>query len=314
MRVLMIGGTRYLGRAITERLAARGDEVTVANRGQTAWDLPEGVERLTADITEPGSLARAVEGRTFDAAVHMIAMDAARAGAVLEAVHDKVGHYVQCGSTGVYMPLKYCPADEEHPIDPPSDKRGGFNGKWAADQEAMRLCEEHSLPLTICRPTNVIGAGAVPIDIWGARDPKFFQRMLDGKRISIPNDGEALLQPGHVGDIADGFVAALDRPEKAGVYNLSCRYAITLNYYVQLLGEALGRKPKTRHVPVKKLIKKYEKKGKLTGRGLRFLAAHMCFTMAKAERELDYDPQMLPEDSVAENVQWMFDEGIISKK
>jgi nucleoside-diphosphate-sugar epimerase len=109
MRVLMIGGTRYLGRAITERLAARGDEVTVANRGQTACDLPAGVERVTADITEPGSLERALEGRTFDAAVHMIAMDAERARAVIEALRERVGHSVHCGSTGVYMPLSYVP-------------------------------------------------------------------------------------------------------------------------------------------------------------------------------------------------------------
>jgi nucleoside-diphosphate-sugar epimerase len=313
MKVLMIGGTRYLGRAITSRLAARGDEVTVANRGQTAWDLPEGVQRMTADITQPGSLERALEGRTFDAAVHMIAMDAERARAVIEAIHDKVGHYVHCGSTGVYMPLSYVPADEEHPIDPPPDDQGGFNGKWAADQEAMRLCDQHSLPLTICRPTNVIGAGAVPIDIWGARDPRFFQRILDGKEVSIPNDGQALLQPGHVGDIADGFLAALDRPQKAGAYNLSCRYAITLDYYVALLGEALGREPKVEHVPVGKLISDYEPKGKLTARGILFLAAHMCFTMAKAERELGYDPKMRPEDSVVENVRWMFDEGIIDR-
>jgi len=312
MKVLMIGGTRYLGRAITQRLAARGDAVTVANRGQTEWDLPAGVERVAADIMEPGSLAQAVEGMTFDAAVHMIAMDAARARVVIEAIHDKVAHYVQCGSTGVYMPLKYLPADEEHPIDPPSDEMGGFNGKWAADQEAMQLCAAYSLPLTICRPTNVIGAGAVPIDLWGARDPRFFQRIIEGRKISVPNDGEALLQPGHVGDIADGFVLALDRPDRLGVFNLSCRYAITLNYYLELLGDALGCEPEVQYVPAEKLVKKYEPKGKLTGRGLRFLAAHMCFTMAKAERELGYDPKMRPEDSVAENVRWMFDEGIIT--
>ncbi len=50
MRVLVIGGTRYLGSAIVQRLAARGDEVTVANRGQTAGELPLGVAQVTCDI------------------------------------------------------------------------------------------------------------------------------------------------------------------------------------------------------------------------------------------------------------------------
>jgi nucleoside-diphosphate-sugar epimerase len=42
MRVLIIGGTKFIGRRITEDLAARGDDVTVAHRGQTEPDgLPE---------------------------------------------------------------------------------------------------------------------------------------------------------------------------------------------------------------------------------------------------------------------------------
>ena len=134
MRVLVIGGTRYLGRAIVQRLAARGDEVTVANRGQTASDLPLGVAQVTCDIDEPGSLPAALEGLDFDAAVHMIAMNGTRARTVLEDLRGRIGHYVQCGSTGVYMPLQVVPADEDHPVDPPSERPGrDFQGLGRRD-------------------------------------------------------------------------------------------------------------------------------------------------------------------------------------
>ena len=178
-------------------------------------------------------------------------------------------------------------------------------------EETAWLCAEYEIPLTIVNPTCVVGAGAVPIDIWGARDPKFFQRLLDGKRITIPNDGQGLIQLGNVADIADCFVLALDNPDRTGVYNASSRYAITHNYYVELLGQALGVAPRVRHMPVEKIIKRWPKK--LTPRGIRFFAAHMCFTMRKAERELGYDPKITPEMSVEESVRWMLDEGLITR-
>ena len=138
MKVLVIGGTRHLGLAIVNRLAARGDQVTVANRGRTPSELPQGVQRVEANLSEPGSLATALEGRTFDAAVHMIAYSSDRAREALAALRGKIGHYVQCGSTGVYAPLSYVPGDEEHPTDPPPEF-GGFRGKADADEEALQL-------------------------------------------------------------------------------------------------------------------------------------------------------------------------------
>ena len=312
MKILVIGGTRHLGRALVARLAARGDQVTVANRGVTPGELPPGVQRIKADLSQPGDLDRALAGRAFDAAVHMIASSTQGAHDVLEVLAGKVGHYLQCGSTGIYAPLSYIPADEEHPTNPPPEF-GGFALKLQADEAALQFCGEHSLPVTILRPTNIIGAGDVPIDIWGARNPAFFQRIIDGELISIPNDGRALLQPGYVGDLADAFVAALDRPQMAGIYNISCRYAITLNHYVELLADALGGKPTVEHVPADELIGRHSGSGKLDVSGLLFLCEHMCFSLAKAARDLGYCPQMQPQDSVEENVRWMLDQRIIVK-
>ena len=164
MKVLIVGGTRFLGREIMERLVGRGDDVTVVHRGRTKCDLPAGVTDLTADIEEDGSLAAALDGLSFDTCVHMIAMSGPRAQAVIDVVQDRVDHYVQCGSTGVFMPLQYVPGDEDHPVNPPPDEWGGFNGKVASDRMARELCTTYDLPLTILRPTAIIGPGTIPLD------------------------------------------------------------------------------------------------------------------------------------------------------
>jgi len=312
MNILIIGGTNHIGPYMVQRLLARGDRVTVVNRGSRHTRLPEGVERLTADIYQEGALAQAVGDRTFAAAIHMIAGSAQSTRVVLEPLRGKIGRYLHCGSTGVFAPLARVPGDETCPQNPPVEF-GGFEGKVQADNEARRLCAEYGLSLVILRPTNVGGPGNVPIDIWGNRKPAFFQRIIDGQVISIPNDGRGLLQIVHADDMARSFVLALDRPEVAGDFNISCSYAITLNRYAEILGEALGRAPVVEHVPMEELIRLYGDTGKLSVGGLLFLCEHMCFDLRRAREQLGYVAQFEPEDSVPETVQWMFDEGIISK-
>ncbi len=317
MDVLIVGGTRFLGLNITRRLAERGDNVTVANRGQTSWERPEGVEQIVADVSQEGSLATALRGRTFDVAIHMIAMSASSAAAVLEPLSGKIGHCVQCGSVGVYAPLHYLPADENHPTQPreigPDNQYVGFSHKLAADAEAARLCEQAAIPLTVLRPTAIVGPGAVPIDIWGDRKPERFQAMLDGEVVQVPNDGRALIHFGHVADLADAFVLALDQPHKPGIYNISSEYAITLNYYLQLLGDALGRTPSIEYVPMTELLRRHPDRAELNERGLRFICEHMCCSIEKAKRVLGYGPERTPERAVEESVRWMMDSGLIGR-
>jgi nucleoside-diphosphate-sugar epimerase len=312
MNILIIGGTNHIGPYLVQRLVDRGDSVTTVNRGHRNEGLPAGVECLAADIYQEGALAQAVGERTFDAAIHMIAGSANSTRVVLEPLRGKIGRYLHCGSTGVFAPLSRVPGDETCTQNPPPEF-GGFDGKVQADNEARRLCAEYGLPLVILRPTNVGGPGNVPLDVWGDRQPAFFQRIIDGQVISIPNDGRALLQIVHADDMARSFVLALERPEVAGDFNISCSYAITLNRYAEILGEALGRAPVVEHVPMEELIRLYGETDKLSVGGLQFLCEHMCFDLRKAREQLGYVPQFEPEDSVPQTVGWMFDKGFIHR-
>jgi nucleoside-diphosphate-sugar epimerase len=310
MKVLVIGGTNHIGPYLVQQLAGRGDTVTMVNRGRSKTVVPDSVERLTADINEEGALAQVIAGRAFDAVMHMIPGGEHNTRTVIEAVAGKTERYLHCGSTGVFAPLPRFPGDETCPQNPPAEF-GGFDAKVIADNTARRLCAEHGLSLVILRPTNVGGPGNVPLDIWGSREPAFFQRIIDGKLISIPNDGRTLLQPVHAADMARSFVLALDHPDVADDFNISCSYAITLNRYVELLAEALGRPAVVEHVPMEELIARYAGTDKLNVAGLLFLCEHMCFDLSKARRLLGYVPKHEPEASVPQTVKWMFDQGIL---
>lgn len=312
MKVLIIGGTAFSGRSQARFLHERGDEVVVANRGRTAHDLPDGIERWKIDINQPETLRQALGDRTFDAAVHMIPMGVEPTATILEILRGHIGRYLHCGSTGVYAPLRLCPADENHPTDPP-EELGGFRSKLGSDETAARLCTEWGLSYAILRPTNIMGPGDVPIDIWGARNPKFFQRVLDGKVISIPDHGQTLLQPVHKDDLARGFVGALDHPEATGAFNITSEYAVTLDHYVQTVGTILGKEPVVEHVSSDELMRLYPDPAKLNPAGLRFLRLNMCFSIDKARCQLGYVPQWTPEDALEHNIEWLAAEGLISR-
>ena len=83
MRVLVIGGTNFIGPHVVRALLAAGHEVTVFNRGKTDADLPAAVTRLTGDRAE-GDLA-ALAGAEFDATIDMCGYFPRAVEAVLDA-------------------------------------------------------------------------------------------------------------------------------------------------------------------------------------------------------------------------------------
>ncbi|MCU1693528.1 MAG: hypothetical protein JWM64_2619, partial [Frankiales bacterium] len=82
MRLLVLGGTRFVGRALVAESLARGHDVTALNRGSTP--LPVGVALLRADRTDVGALEQVLHGHAFDGVVDTwagapsVARDAAR--------------------------------------------------------------------------------------------------------------------------------------------------------------------------------------------------------------------------------------------
>src|SRR4051794_29681157 len=101
MRLLVLGGTHHVGRAVVETALARGDEVTTINRG-ISRAAAKGVEALVADRTDPGALRQVVAGREWDAAIDTwsgapcVVSDSSRLLA------GRAGHYTYVSSISVY--------------------------------------------------------------------------------------------------------------------------------------------------------------------------------------------------------------------
>ncbi len=301
MKVLIIGGTRFLGLAIARALRREGHQVSVFHRGHTRAALPEGVREILGDKSDEAAVKQALGGH--DALVDTVcsAQDVLKIARIAPA---GLKRWVHCGSVGVYAPAVGIPSLEDDPCDPP-DPLGGFRSKLEQDQALMAT----GLPVVSLRACNIYGPGDVPLETLGGRNPQWFRDTAAGKEIVIPNDGRGLLQPGHVADLAEAFVLALVEKAAVGrIYNMAPPQAVTLNQYADLLKEALGSKSPVRHVPMEEIVASGS-----TGfeAGLRFVCEHMCVGVGRIERELGWRAETPLDRGLAENIAAMRRAGIL---
>ena len=150
MKVLVFGGTRFMGRYVAQALLDAGCTVTVANRGTRAA-MPA-VESVACDRSVPGALD-AFRDRRFDAVIDFSAYPSswvAQAGAVFA---GHVSRYIFISSCAVYSESQRFPVTEDFPLGPPHPHE-----QYAAEKiRSERLLVEFSRqvhPLNVARWTN----------------------------------------------------------------------------------------------------------------------------------------------------------------
>ena len=246
MRVLVMGGTQFNGRALVSELVRAGHDVTVCNRGRTPTELPAGVRRLIGDRTDPQSLRDALGGTEWDCVHDLTAYHPPDVEIMLELLDGRTGHYVFASSTVIYAASDVLPVGEDD-----GDERGADQNEYGLQK---LLCEdllraahaERGFPATTVVFSMVFGPHNTLYD----REQRMFARLLSGRPVLVPGDGTTLLQLGHVDDQARALEQMMGKPVTFGRrYNLTGRYAVTRNGYIDLAEQATGRSAQRLTIP-----------------------------------------------------------------
>jgi 2'-hydroxyisoflavone reductase len=191
MRILFVGGTRFVGRAMVDSAIARGHEVTLLHRGKTNDPGLDGVEHLLADRNGDLSL---LAGREFDATVDVCAYVPRHVTTLAAALGGRGGHHVLVSSVSAYAEPGQPGYDETAPLarldDPSVEEVTGetYGGLKVLCEEAA--AEAHgSEGLAVVRPTYVIG----PHDYTG-RFTWWVQRIAAGGEVLAPGPHDAPMQ------------------------------------------------------------------------------------------------------------------------
>ena len=298
MKVLVLGGTGWVGHHIVLDLAKNGYDVTVASRGTKAEahyaePVPASSRRVVVDKNNAAQMKELLQER-FEIIIDSVP--------TLDSIDNVfkyatgLRHYLHCSSTGGYAPLPFVPCNETAYYS--GDAGPGWKKKAVCDAKIMELFNVYGFPGTVIRPCYITGGGdCLPLDNLGGRDPEFLPSIIAGTPLEVPNDGSALLQPIHVKDLARSFRLAIENRRSIGErYNICLAHALPLKDYIALNGEAIGKKVNLEFVPLDELLIRHPDNPV----GLRFVATHMCFTIEKAQTEIGYEPKYTPEEAICE--------------
>ncbi len=301
--VLILGGSRFLGREIAQAFLHNGDAVSIMNRGHRA-PLGGVDEVLTCDKDDRAAFEKVLLRRRWDVVVDTILHDEDLAF-VIKTVGSGIGHFIHTGSLGVYGKATRLPATEDLPLKEGSDEGDVvFDNKLRQDQVLIRAFQENAFPATLLRQSYIYGAGDIPLEGWGGRSLAFFKMLLKGEPIALPGDGRALLHPGHVHDLARAFVQAAQHPHSIGqIYNVAGPGAVMMRDYLGLIARLLGVEPRFEWGSVPEVIARHGEH--LNERGLRFSCQHMCASTLKAKEQLNWSPRISLERGLQENLDWL---------
>ncbi len=238
MRLLIIGGTSFLGRATAVEALRRGDTVTTFNRGKSGPDV-EGVEALRGDRADDAALEQ-LTGREFDGVVDTCGFVPRVVGKAAQTLAEGAGHYafVSSISASGTWPGKVARDDDEGP--PCASDAGPDDGDYgvlkAGCERAVR--EAFGDRSTIARAGLILG----PHENVG-RLPWWLHRMARGGEVLAPGDREVTMQLIDARDLAAYLLDSI-ATHTSGTYNVSAPTGnATMRSFLAAAAEATGADP-----------------------------------------------------------------------
>jgi len=249
-RILVIGGTSFMGLRLVWRLLAQDDDVTILTRGRTADPFANRVQRLVADRTTD-ALSQPLSPLEFDAAIDFSAFTADDVRRAVTALEGRVGHYVFISSGASYLTRLGAEIPVTHPLtegewfgplsqppDSPEDRPSWQYGsdKRRAEEVLIEAFQTRGFPSTRIRLPNVNGE----------RDPtrrleSYLWRLLDGGPVLMPDGGDAVMRHVYSADVVNALASLAGNPRTLGkAYNFCQTEQPRLHEFLAVLAQLLG--------------------------------------------------------------------------
>ena len=261
MKVLVIGGTKFLGYYLTRTLLEEGFEVTLFNRGITPDDFGSSVKRVYGNRKDYKKFYETFRREKFDVVVDLIAYEPEDVEVIEKTFHDRVGQYIFISTGQVYLITenKHQPAREEDyyqklipcPKGEEAAYEYGLKKRQIEDylEEAYRL---RKFPSVRFRCPIIEGPRDYTLRLYS-----YLLRIDDGYPIVIPENGDNIIRHVYVKDVARALVSVLGVEKTRGkVYNLAQEEVVRLSEFLRLIARLMGKTIQLVKVPERELLEK----------------------------------------------------------
>ncbi|GAA0921481.1 NAD-dependent epimerase/dehydratase family protein [Nonomuraea longicatena] len=219
MRLLILGGTWFLGRAVAELAIERGHDVTTFTRGRSGTDVP-GTVPVRGDRTSGTDLTRLAGTGSWDAVVDTSGMTPAMVETAAVSLAEAVAFYVFTSTVNVFQGWPLTPLDDASPLrvyTPDGPAGESVADRYGREKVGAEQAVTRSFPgrAALLRPGVIVG----PYEYVG-RIPWWLRRLARGGRVLAPGTPDQAIQPIDVRDVA---TFALDTAEehRTGSFNLA---------------------------------------------------------------------------------------------
>lgn len=253
LRVLLIGGTGFIGRLLVAELLRKDHQVTVMHR-RSKHTFSKRVGNLVADRNDAASVKKAIGSTRYDA-VYDNAYDWERGstGAQIEATaqlfEGHVGRYIFMSSVAAYGDgLNHHEGDALAPDD---HNNSYIRNKAMSERALFRMHQRSGFPVVTLRPPYIYG----PENPF-YREAFFWDRYRAGRPVILPSDGHRLMQFIFVKDLVSVAVKVLEQRNAIGhAFNVANAKAVTQNELVHELAKAANvKEPLIISVPRDKIV------------------------------------------------------------
>jgi nucleoside-diphosphate-sugar epimerase len=301
MRVLVIGGTMFIGRLLVAELLKAGHEVTVLHR-KPKHDLGKKVQNLMADRNDPKSLRDALRFANFQVVFDNVydwergttaAQVESTAQAVMATSGDRLSRYIFMSSVAAYGDgLNHHDGD---PLAPDDHADPYARNKAMSERTLFRMHQNTGFPVVTLRPPFIYG----PENPF-YREAFFWDRLRENRPIVLPGDGYRLMQFVYIKDLVKACLRAMDEPGAVGeAFNVANEKPLTQAEFVQAVAAAAGKKANIVRVPRERIAeasgdpKKVEVRhpaGQPTYFGVYLDVPPITEVVVKAKRILGFQP------------------------
>ncbi len=248
MKILVIGGTLFIGRLLVEDLLKAGHDIAILHR-KPKHDFGRRVENLMADRNDAEALREVLTGRRFDAVYdNVYDWERGTTAAQVEATvrlcgGDRLSRYIFMSSVAAYGDgLNH---KESDPLAPDYHANPYVRHKAGTERLLFRMHSQSGLPVVTFRPPFVYGPGN-PF----YREQFFWDRLRAGRPLIIPGDGHRLMQFVYVNDLVQAMVRALDEPRAVGeAFNIGDPKPVTQAELLEKLAKVAGIEPSLVRIP-----------------------------------------------------------------
>lgn len=242
MKILMIGGTGTISRAISQQLLDQGHELFLLNRGSRNKIFAGygNIAEIKADINDEETVAAHIRDLRFDAVADFIAFNTAHLERDYRLFSGRTDQFVYISSASAYQkPLSDYRVTEGTPLANPYWEYS--RNKIAGEDYLMKMYRENGFPVTIVRPSHTYDERSVPLGVHGRKGSfQVLKRMMEGKPVLIQGDGTSLWTMTHNSDFAAAFIGLLGNIQALGeAVQITSDETLTWNQIYRAIAGAL---------------------------------------------------------------------------